>query len=93
MDLDWDPGKDAANLRKHGVTFREAATVLADPLSTTFPDVDHSASEQRLLTVGMSVEGRLLVVAHTENDNIIRIISARPVTRLERQFYEENEPK
>jgi hypothetical protein len=87
----WDPEKAAANLRKHGVDFREAATVIDDPLSTTFPDSDHSTSEQRFLTIGMSAPGRMLVVAHTEQGQTIRIISARPVTRRERKFYEEDQ--
>jgi uncharacterized DUF497 family protein len=89
MEFEWDPRKDAANRRKHGIGFREATTVFGDPLAATFPDVDHSMSEQRFLTIGTSVSGRLLVVAHTENQETIRIISARPVTRRERRFYEE----
>lgn len=76
-------------MRKHGVGFREAATVLEDPLSTTFPDQEHSGAERRFLTIGMSVRDRLLVVAHTEEDEMIRIISARRATRQERKFYEE----
>lgn len=72
--------------------FREAATALDDPLATTFPDHDHSISEQRFLTIGVSVRGRLLVVAHTEQNDTIRIISARRTTRRERMFYEEGEP-
>lgn len=87
----WDPAKAAANLRKHGVDFREAGTVFDDPLSITFPDDDHSTSEQRFLIVGASAPGRLLVVAHTEEGDTIRIISARPVTRSERKFYEEDQ--
>jgi uncharacterized DUF497 family protein len=86
----WDPGKAAANLKRHGVDFREAATVFDDPLSTTFPDGDHSTSEQRFVTIGMSAPGRRLVVAHTEQGQTIHIISARPVTRRERKFYEED---
>jgi len=89
MEFEWDPRKDAANRRKHGVGFREAATVFGDPLATTFPDTDHSTSEHRFLTIGASVSGRLLVVAHTESDDTIRVISARPVTWRERGFYEE----
>ena len=89
MVFTWDPAKAAANLKKHGVDFREAATVFDDPLSTTFPDDDHSISEHRFLTIGMSAPRRLLVVAHTEEGQTIRIISARPVTRREREFYEE----
>jgi len=85
----WDPRKAAANLGKHGVGFREAAALLDDQLSTTFPDHDHSISEQRFLTIGVSVRGRLLVVAHTEQNDTVRIISARRATRRERMFYEE----
>ncbi len=91
MIFTWDPDKAATNLKKHGVDFREAATVFDDPLSTTFPDSDHSTSEPRFLTIGMSAPGRLHVVAHTEEGQTIRIISARPVTRRERKFYEEGQ--
>ena len=89
MNFEWDPRKDAVNRRKHGLGFREATTVFGDPLAVTFPDADHSMSEQRFLTIGASASRRLLVVAHTESDETIRIISARPVTRRERSFYEE----
>jgi len=89
MEFEWDPRKDATNRRKHGVGFREATTVFGDPLAVTFPDADHSISEQRFLTIGASASGRLLVVAHTESNETIRIISARPVTYRERSFYEE----
>jgi uncharacterized protein len=88
----WDPSKAEGNLKKHGVDFREAATVFDDVLSTTFPDVDHSAGERRFLIIGMSARGRVLVVAHAEpTANTIRIISARTVTRRERTFYEKGE--
>ena len=92
MDFTWDPRKAAANVRKHGVGFREAATVLRDPLSTTFPDLDHSESEARFLTIGMTRPQRLLVISHTEEDTTIRIISARKATLRERKFYEEGRP-
>jgi uncharacterized protein len=75
MDFEWDPRKDAANERKHGVGFREATTILGDPLATTFPDIEHSASERRFLTIGASVSDRVLVVVHTERQEAIRIIS------------------
>jgi uncharacterized protein len=91
----WDRRKAAANLKKHGVDFREAATVFYDPLATTFPDEDHSEFERRFLTIGESARRRTLVVAHTEEEeeeeeDTIRIISARPATRREQMFYEEN---
>jgi uncharacterized protein len=86
----WDRRKAAANRKKHYIDFHEAATVFSDPLSTTFPDEDHSQYEHRFLTIGASARGRLLVVAHKEDRDVIRIISARPVTAGERGFYEEN---
>ena len=89
MTFSWDELKAAANLKKHGVDFREAATVFYDPLSTTFPDDAHSVSERRFVTVGLSALGRLLVVAHTDVNDTIRIISARDATPSERKFYEE----
>ena len=89
MKFAWDPTKAARNLQKHGVDFREAATVFEDSLSTTFPDTDPSTGERRFLIVGMSARGRILVVAHTEADETLRIISARTATRRERKFYEE----
>jgi uncharacterized DUF497 family protein len=86
----WDSGKAAANLKKHGVDFREAATVFDDPLSTTYPDIDHSSLERRFVMIGASAPKRVLVVAYTERDEAVRIISARLATRRERTFYEES---
>lgn len=90
MTFAWDPNKASANLKKHGVDFREAATVFDDSLSTTFPDEEHSSSERRLVTIGVSARGRAVVVAHTELGEVIRIISAREATRTELKFYEED---
>jgi uncharacterized DUF497 family protein len=87
----WDPTKAEENLKKHGVDFREAATVFDDPLSMTFPDADHSISERRYLIIGMSALARILVVSHTETGDIVRIISARTATGYEQKFYEEDE--
>jgi len=89
LDFTWDRDKAAANLRKHGVDFAEAATAFSDPLSIAIPDPDHSQDEPRWLLVGQSKLNRLLVVAHTEGRGEIRIISARRATRHERQVYEE----
>jgi uncharacterized DUF497 family protein len=86
----WDSWKAAANLKKHGVDFREAATVFDDPISTTYPDIDHSSLERRFVMIGASARKRVLVVAYTERDEAIRIISARLATRRERTFYEES---
>ena len=90
MRFDWDEEKAAANLAKHGVSFNEAATVFGDSLGWTYSDPDHSESEQRWITLGMSEEYLVLVVCHTEGDDErVRIISARRATRKERRFYEE----
>jgi uncharacterized DUF497 family protein len=87
----WDPAKSAANRRRHGIDFTEAATAFADPLSLTIPDPDHSESEDRFLLMGLSERSRLLVVVHVERaTDEIRIISARPATRSERHDYEED---
>ena len=69
--------------------FHEAATVLEDPLSATFPDEGHSVEEPRFVTIGTSELGRLLVVAHADDGDTIRIINARRATRREREFYEQ----
>ena len=92
MRITWDPDKAAANLDKHGVDFHDAATVFADPLSTTFPSEDHTENEARFLTIGEAANGELFVVAHTEEGDIIRIISARRTTPQERRFYEKSQP-
>ena len=93
MNFTWDPNKAEENLKAHGVDFREAATVFYDLLSTTFPDIDHSVGERRFLIIGMSALNRILVVSHTEDNDTIRIISARMATRPERRFYEEDDSK
>jgi uncharacterized DUF497 family protein len=87
--FEWDPQKGRENERKHGVSFPEAATVFGDPLSVTVPDPDHSIGEARFLTMGMSHQQRLLVVAHADRGDVIRLISARAATRSERTAYEE----
>jgi uncharacterized DUF497 family protein len=89
MEFEWDARKATKNLRKHKVSFGEAATVFADPLSITVSDPDHSIQERRYLTIGMSNQLRRLIVAHTERGNRIRIITARPLTSAEREAYEE----
>jgi len=89
VEFEWDPPKAAGNVRKHGVTFDEAATVFLDELAVSGSDPDHSVSESRYITFGMSSLGRLLAVSHTYRPGGIRIISARRVTRAERKIYEE----
>lgn len=89
MRFEWDPEKAGENVLHHGVSFEEASTVFFDPLSATGIDPDHSIGEGRYITFGLSSAGRLLVVAHTDRGEIIRIISARELTRAERKLYEE----
>jgi uncharacterized protein len=85
----WDPQKESANRRKHGVSFTEASTVFNDSLAVTGADPDHSIGECRWITFGISREGDLLVVSHTDEGDMIRIISARAATLSERRLYEE----
>ncbi len=84
MEFEWDPKKATENIQKHGVTFQEAATVFGDPLAITFDDPDHSLSEGRHITFGLSLQKRLIVVSHTERGDRTRIISARLMDRKER---------
>jgi len=84
LRFEWDSRKAARNLAKHGLSFDEASTVFADGLSVTIPDPDHSEDEERWIIIGQSHRGRLLVVVHTEDDNTVRIISAREAEKRER---------
>ncbi len=88
MKFTWDPAKAAQNLVDHGVSFDEATTVFGDALAATIPDPDHSIGEERLLTMGQSSDGKLLIVSHIEEGDTIRIISARRATSHERKDYE-----
>ena len=88
MRFEWDSEKAAENLRKHRISFDEAATAFFDPLSMTVPDPDHSVGERRFITMGASSGGRLIVVAHTERGSTLRIISARLASASERKRYE-----
>jgi uncharacterized DUF497 family protein len=89
MDFEWSESKAASNEKKHGVSFIQAMTVFGDPLALTAYDPDHSETEHRFITVGHSVEGDLLLVCHADRDDVVRIISARKVTRRERKDYED----
>lgn len=89
MTFEWDNDKAHRNVRKHGVSFDEAATAFGDPLSVTIDDPDHSIDEQRLLLLGQTLNGKLLVIAHLDDGETIRIISARMANRHERRQYEE----
>jgi uncharacterized protein len=90
LKFEWDAPKSIANVRKHGVSFEEAATVFGDPLAVTFPDPDHSTEESRFVTIGQSHRELLLVVVHVDRKRAIRIISARRATKRERDTYEQD---
>ena len=87
--FEWDGEKAARNVEKHQVSFEESATVFDDPIYITFLDEEHSLDEERYITLGLSSQGRLLMLAHTEREGRIRIISARVATKKEQNFYAE----
>ena len=89
-EFEWDDEKASSNIKKHDVSFEEGATIFNDPLIATIPDPDHSKAEERYVSIGISVQGRLLVVIHTEREERIRLISCRKATSSERKFYEKN---
>ena len=91
MDVEWDEDKARTNEAKHGVSFREASSVFGDPLAVTFDDPLHSADEARFLTIGMSSWGRVLIVSHTDRDEVTRVISARATSRAEQKGYEDGD--
>ena len=89
MFAQWDEAKAQSNLIKHGVSFEEAATVFEDSNAVTFNDDEHSKYEKRLVTIGYSVQLRMLLVVNTDREDNIRIISARKATTAERKLYEQ----
>jgi hypothetical protein len=89
MTFEWDLDKAAANARKHGVTFEEASTAFGDPLSVTVDDPDHSEAEERFVLLGLTHAARLVVVVHTDEADVVRLISARLATFRERRDYEQ----
>ena len=88
-EFEWDPAKERANRRKHGVSFDEATTVFADPFSINMPDPTHAVSEERFLVLGRAVTARLLIVAYAERGPRTRLISARRASPGERLQYDE----
>jgi uncharacterized protein len=88
VEFEWDARKAVANLAKHGVGFPEAMEVFGDPLEVTITDPAHSRDESRFVSIGLSQAGRLLIVAYTERQGRIRIISAREAAPRERKHYE-----
>jgi uncharacterized DUF497 family protein len=90
VKFEWDPAKAQSNRRKHGVSFEEAASVFWDPLAATALDArSEEETEVRFVTVGTSKLGRLLVIAHCDRGEVVRVISARKPTQRERLAYEE----
>jgi uncharacterized DUF497 family protein len=89
LEFEWDQKKAIDNEKKHGISFREAASVFGDQPAMTFSDPDHSSTEDRYITFGLSRLRKLLIVSHTARKTRIRIISARLATRRERRIYEE----
>jgi hypothetical protein len=94
FDFDWDANKARTNLQKHGVPFRLATTVFRDPLAITIFDEEHSADEERWVTLGLAENGQILVVVHTSEELSatelrIRIISARKADKQEARDYEQ----
>ena len=89
MKFEWDNKKSESNLKKHQVSFEEGASIFGDALAFTFRDPDHSVGEIRYLTFGISQNGNLLVLSHTYRNDLVRIISVRRATRMERKIYEE----
>ncbi len=89
MIYEWSAAKAVANLKKHSISFEDAATVFLDPLAMTYPDPDHSAEERREITIGHTMKQQLVFVSHCERPDGIRIICARLATSAERKEYEE----
>jgi hypothetical protein len=89
VEFEWDRSKAERNLRKHGVSFDEAATVFGDPFELMIDDPDHDFGEERFVSVARSARGQLLVVGYTERGSTIRLIFARRATIPERMDYEE----
>jgi len=87
-EFEWDQEKAESNLKKHGVSFDEAATIFNDPGITTISDLDHSEDEERYVSIGKSVIRRLLSVIHTYRKERIRLVSARKATKAEKKNYE-----
>ncbi len=89
LTFEWDEEKDAENLVKHGLSFKEATLAFFDTFNVTIPDPDHSIEEERFLLLGFGSR-QLLVVSFTERKSGIRIISCRKADIKERKFYERN---
>jgi len=91
IEIVWSEKKNRLNISNHRVTFSEAGTIFDDPLQISMNDPDHSFDERRYITIGVSEQNRLLIVAHTFDNDKIRIIKARKPTRRERRNYEKGD--
>jgi uncharacterized DUF497 family protein len=91
LRFEWDARKAAANRRKHGVSFEDARTVFLDEDALLRADEDHSDDEDRFVLLGLSGQMQMLLVCHCyrQDDEVIRLISARQATSAERRQYEE----
>ena len=87
-EFEWDEDKAESNLKKHHVSFAEAATIFNDPNIASIPDPDHSEVEDRFISIGRSFIARILIVIHTFRNTRIRLISARKATKAEKKKYE-----
>lgn len=90
--FEWDENKNSINKRKHHLSFEEAKTVFYDVNAILFDDPDHSIYEERFLILGYTNKNKVCIVSHCliEDGGVIRIISARPASKRERKYYEEN---
>ncbi len=91
LSFAWDEEKNQGNIQKHKVSFEEASTVFYDEYAIVFDDPDHSIGENRFLIIGISKKDRLCIVSHCyrDGDEVIRIISARPAEKSEKEYYNE----
>ena len=91
MKFEWDENKNKINQRKHGISFDEVTSVFRDAFAIVFDDPDHSENEERFLIIGTSDKRGICLVSHCYRgqDQVIRIISARKATKIERNIYEE----
>ncbi len=90
LEFEWDPKKNSANIKKHGVSFEEAKTAFTDQFARLIVDPDHSESEDRFILLGTSIQSRLLVICHCiRTSDSIRLISARKADKQERNLYED----
>jgi hypothetical protein len=88
LRFEWDEAKAQRNETKHGISFEEGKTVFNDPFAITIPDPEHSGQEERWLDIGLSSQGRLLLVWYSERGESIRIIGCRKATKAEYKGYE-----